>query len=234
MKRHARFVMLALAWSLVGCAAERPPPTSSAPQSKFVESGFLSDYSVLTPSNDPQRALLLYRNPSADLSRYDKLLFERVTIWVEKEKEREEIATEDFQRLADDMYHALRTALERDYRLVGEPGPGVLRIHLGLTYVSNPEAQNDVFLSVASDEPPGVDEAPLGRAIEAFVNNANIEAEVADAASHETLFAAVDPWTRQTPLQAGSVKTWKEVHEALAFWAARIRTRLAEARRGQL
>jgi hypothetical protein len=74
----------------------------------------------------------------------------------------------------------------------------------------------------------------LSSPVEAFVNHANIEAEVVDAESGEVLFAALDPWTRQTPLQAGSVKTWTEVHQALAFWADRIHTRLGEARRGQL
>jgi hypothetical protein len=108
-----------------------------------------------------------------------------------------------------------------------------LRIHLGLTYVSNAAAKTDVFLSVASAAPPAGDDSPLSAPAEAFVNRANIEAEAVDAENGQTLFAALDPWTRQTPLNAGSVKTWKEVHQALAFWAERIQTRLAEARGGQ-
>jgi hypothetical protein len=226
MSRKMRGVLCMLSFALAGCAAARPQP-------KFVESGFLTDYSLLAPSNDPDRAQLLYRNPKADFSRYSKVLFQRVTIWVAKDKEGEEIASEDFQRLADDMYYTIREALGRDYSFVTEPGPGVLRIHLGLTWVSSAEEQDDVFLSVASPEPPAADESPLTSPAEAFVNNANVEVELTDAETGEVLFEGVDPWTRQTPLKRGGVKTWKEVHEALAFWAGRIQTRFAEARRGE-
>ena len=120
---HRRAVAIAaLACFAAGCVLRARTPV-------LVHSGFLSDYSVLEEAGD-ERAQLLYRNPETDFGKYDKIMFERVTIWVAHAEDTEKLAADDFEHLADSMYSTIHAALEDDYELVHEPGPGVLRIEL--------------------------------------------------------------------------------------------------------
>jgi len=216
-----------LACLCAGCFLRARPPV-------FVDSGFLSDYSLLTEAGG-DRAQLLYRSADADFAAYDKILFERVTIWVAHAGEREKLAGEDFEHLADSMYATIHAALEQDYELVHEPGPGVLRIHMALTHVSDAAVTHDVFSSEGSpDHQIAADRGDIGASAEAFVNEAYLELEIVDAETDRTLVEAVDPWTRQTHLERGSITTWQQAHEAFEFWADRLRTRLAQARRGEI
>src|SRR5262245_62980215 len=57
-----------------GCGARRTPHPSQE------MSGFLDDYSLLR-KGAPGDVALIYRNPNADWTRYDKVLLEPVTLW---------------------------------------------------------------------------------------------------------------------------------------------------------
>src|SRR5262249_5411185 len=72
--RHARWLLIVLVF-VAGCASRAP---QKVPPPDF--SGFLDDYSMLHPGASGEVALV-YRNPDAQWTAYDKVLFEPVTLW---------------------------------------------------------------------------------------------------------------------------------------------------------
>ncbi len=224
MKLARTITITLLALWVAGCAT-----TQQAPE--VVESGFLTEYSYLRPGGEGE-ALLVYRNAEADFTVYDKILFERVTIWRSAEEQLEDVPEADLRRLADHLYLAVYDKLAKDYEMVEEAGPGVLRIALALTEVKESKVGLDIFSTVA---PPArvVSEARnLATGTQAFVGGATVEAELSDAETGEILVAAVDSRVGRKSLR-GAASSWSDVEESFEFWAERISQRLGEARRGE-
>ena len=71
-------LLLVVVLLLGGCAAGQMDDVE--------ESGFLVDYSQLTPGGE-DRAALTYVEPSVDFKKYDSLMFDRVSVWLSPEAE---------------------------------------------------------------------------------------------------------------------------------------------------
>ena len=233
-----RTTVLALAacgftpWLLLGCASTDP-----APPQRY--SGFLADYSILSPREGSDGAALRYVKPGAALSlqkhhhraelgRYEQLLIDPVVVYYGVGTGLHDVPAEDLETLANHLYSALVQQLGADYPLVRHPGPGVLRIQAALT-----EAQpSDVVLNAVSSALPvrplsGLTQLATGT--RAFVGSAGVEAKIVDAASGELLVAAVDRrqgGKRLEDAQGG----WSDVLAAFDYWATQLRSTLAEAR----
>ena len=63
-----------------------------------------------------------------------------------------------------------------------------------------------------------------------FAGEAGVEGELTDSLSGERLGAAVDARVGNKTIRGG-LKEWSQVDDAFAFWAERIRKRLAELRK---
>jgi len=94
-------------------------------------SGFLRDYSQLEPGRADQ-AQLVYINPEADFSPYEKLVIDPVAVWHTADSD---ASGEELQRLADELGAALREELQLEFELVESPQPGTLRIRAAITRV---------------------------------------------------------------------------------------------------
>jgi hypothetical protein len=225
-----------LAWLLAGCAS-----TESAPPQRY--SGFLEDYSILSPREGSDGAALRFIKPGARLGRFERLLIERVIVYYGVGTGLHDIPEQDLETLANHLYSALVRHLGADYPLVErpvvqhrgaqypvveQPGPDVLRVQVALT-----EAQpSDVVINAVSSAlpiRPLSDLKQLTTGTQAFVGTAGIEAKIVDAASGELLAAAVDRrqgGKRLEDAQGG----WGDVLAAFDFWATELRRVLAEAR----
>jgi Protein of unknown function (DUF3313) len=95
-------------------------------------SGFLDDYTLLR-EGAPGEVALVYRNPDADWTRYDKVLLEPVTLWRSGWNSLDPVPEDDLLRLVSAFENALRRQLGAGFRLVDQPGPGVIRIRLAIT-----------------------------------------------------------------------------------------------------
>ena len=94
--------VLAFALLLVtACASRR-----SGPSREF--SGFLDDYSLLRPGG-PDDVALVYRNPDAQWTSYDKVLFEPVTLWRSGRHSLDAVPEGDLLRLLTDLEARTRT-----------------------------------------------------------------------------------------------------------------------------
>jgi hypothetical protein len=191
-------------------------------------SGFLDDYSRLREGRAEQPSLV-YRNPRADWARYDRILFEPVTIWRSGKGSLDGIAEEDLQRVAAEFHATVRARLGESYQLVGAPGPGVIRIRLGITDARQADSVLDVF---TFDVPPAHDVGgaqSLGAGLQALTAAAAIEGEIIDTVTGELLAACVDRRPRQR-----EIASWQDLRAALDRWASWLAGRLEKARTGQL
>jgi len=211
---------LALLLLLAACAA-RPKPQPA----DF--SGFLDDYSLLRQGG-PDEVALVYRNPDAHWTSYDKVLLEPVTLWRSGKKSLDAVPEGDLLRLVADLEGAVRRRLGSGFQLVDAPGPGVMRIRLAITDARASDPILDVLRAHGSDDvTPG--DGPLDLETRRFIESAQIEGELRDAHTDELLAAGVDRRRREG---APPIGTWAEVDRALGFWADRLCSRL-EARTGE-
>ncbi len=95
-------------------------------------SGFLDDYTQLKPGRADQ-AQLVYIDPEADFSPYEKVLIDPVVVW--ERTAGSDASGEELRSLADDLGAALREQLELEFELVESPEPGTLRIRTAITRV---------------------------------------------------------------------------------------------------
>src|SRR5262245_46520198 len=126
MRGHRAFSAALLLLLACGCGARRPAHPSPD------MSGFLDDYSRLR-AGAPGEAVLVYRNPDADWTRYDKVLLEPVTLWRSGRNSLAPVPEADLLRLVNALEDAVRRQLGEGFRLTDQPGPGVMRIRLAIT-----------------------------------------------------------------------------------------------------
>jgi hypothetical protein len=129
MRRSGTIFLLAgwcLALGVGGCAT-----TKQASLKSVTESGFLGDYSKLTPG-DPAKgqALLSYINPKADWRQYTKVMIDPVTYWGDDSSK---FLPPDQHALTTYFRSALETQFGAKFQIVDMPGPGVLKLHVAIT-----------------------------------------------------------------------------------------------------
>lgn len=217
-----RLVVPLLAVLALGCA-HRPPAPPAAEMS-----GFLDDYSLLREGG-PDEVRLVHRDPAADWSVYDRVLLEPVTLWRSGRKSLDPVPEEDLLRLVGDFRDAVRRRLGEGFELVDEPGPGVMRIRLGITEAKASDPVLDVLTAPqGTDRPHPAGAGALHPETRRFLDAAVIEGEIRDARTDALLAEGVD-WRRP---DAPPFETWADVERALGFWADRVCGRL-EARAGR-
>lgn len=109
----------------LGCAGNPKEPSVEP-------SGFLGDYSQLAPGREGQ-ARLIYFNPEADFSLYDKMLIAPVALWDPKRSAPIASPTPEQSRLVARLQRALTEQLEGEFRLVDAALPGTLSLRMAIT-----------------------------------------------------------------------------------------------------
>src|SRR5262245_36533601 len=182
MRRPLLAALLVLAVVAGSCAPRRSAVRSDV-------SGFLDDYSLLREGG-PDEVALVYRNEKARWTSYDKVLLEPVTLWRSGRKSLDAVPEEDLLRLIDGLEGAVRRRLGDAFRLVDEPGPGVMRIRLGITEARASDPILDVLRGHGGAA--STSDGPLDAETRRFIEAAQIEGEIRDAATNELLAAGVD------------------------------------------
>ena len=208
---------------LSGCA-------STYQQRSVKGAGFLSDYSQLKDRGG-DTAMLSYIDPKADFRGYKQILIEPVRAYVSaKDSKMAKLSKEDQAKLLSYFDAALREALKRDFALVSQPGPGVLRLRVAITEAHDSAVVLDTISSVI----------PIGIALSAVkaiatgkhlsVGSIGAECEGLDAATGKRLFAAVDARVgRKYTGKFDKFNEWHTAEDAFDFWAKQLRDRLSEA-----
>jgi hypothetical protein len=189
-------------------------------------SGFLGDYSQLTPGPD-QAALLRYINPAVNWSDYNKIIIDPVTFYgVDPSK----VPTADQQTLANYFFNQLTEQLGKEITIVDQPGPGVMRLSVALTdaesatpglrTVSTIVPQARVLNAIVS----------LGSGSLAFVGSAQGEGQITDSVTGVRMAAFVDKRVGGSNLKNVAVFQWGDTEHVMDFWALTLAERLQALR----
>ena len=194
------------------------------------QSGFLGDYSQLRRGHGNE-ALWVYINTNNIVGPYTRIMIDPVTLYLAPDSWLHSLPKDDVQAIANYFAATLRDQLSKDYPLVNQPGPGVLRFRMALTDLKKSKVVLDTISPVV----------PIGLAVSALervtigrtltVGKARMEMEVLDAQSGIRLAAMVDE-------RAGAKVTgkfdkwnqWQDACDACEYWAMRTRERLLEIR----
>lgn len=196
---------------------------------KVSPSGFLDDYSMLTAGKGGQ-AKLVFINPSAEFSKYNKIIIEPVVVCASEKSPLLKLSKKERQELVDYLDATVRKNLTENYRFVTLPGPDVMRLRIAIT--DGEKAR--VLLNTASSVVPislAVDVlrfAATGK--HSSVGEASIEMELIDTVSGTRLFAAVDDRAGRKSVVSGNFTRWGDVKDAFDYWARRLNDRLAKQR----
>lgn len=193
-------------------------------------SGFLGDaaaYSKLGPGPEGG-AKMRWVKPGVDFSKYNKFMVDSVVFHFGKDSDNV-IDPKEMNELADAFNLELVTALKDKYPIVGEPGPGVLRIRVAIT---NFKASRPGISAVSSVMPIGLGISLLKKgATGGWSGGGEIGAEIMaiDTENNEVIVLGVDEKQaafEQRFSKAGVAK------DAFKFWAERIR-QFMDAHRGK-
>jgi hypothetical protein len=217
---------------VIGCAATQ--------EAKSVEkSGFLGDYSLLKEGErstisegSGDTALLVYKNPAADWSKYKKIRLDPVTIWMsQKDSQLKDVSVEDRQRLTALLWSKLDEQLRKDYEMTGQAGPDVMQIQVAITEAGESWAVLDTITSIIPQTRLLTGAKGMATGVSGFTGSASVEGKIVDTDTGTILMEAVDR-RGGTKSISGVTNSWNDVEEAYRFWAEKLRYRLCQWRGG--
>lgn len=211
--------LVALLLGIGACAKTR--------QTRSTETrGFLGDYTQMG-EDETGRVALVYVNLDTDWRGYDAIMIDSVTVWYDTEDSK--ISDEDAQMLTDHFYAALHDELAKDFRIVDQPGPGVMRLRAAVTETKGANVIGNTVTSIHLGAK--VASTALGAAtdVQTFVGRATFEGEIRDSLTDVRLMAAVDQRSgTKNPLVG--LKKWSQVRRIMDVWSENLRERLSELR----
>jgi hypothetical protein len=190
--------------------------------------GFLgNDYSLLTPpaEGSNQKAMLRYVNPNVNWGSYNKIMIAPVTYWAADDSK---VSAADQQALCNYMYTVLVKDLGKNFGIVDQPGPGVIKLSAALTDATSAVP---VLRSVSVVVPQARALSVIKMAATgtyAFVGSAQGALKLNDSVSGQLLAAAVDKRVGGASIKNVTVFQWGDAENAMDYWAQRISDRLLE------
>ncbi len=211
-------LVLAALVAVAGCATTR--------QTRSAEpSGFLGDYSILEPGGDGQAQLRYVKD--MDFSVYHSMILESVTLWHEGSPK---VTPEEQQALTDYAYVAFHDAFRRSFRMVREPGEGVIRAKIALTEVTGARVLANAITTVLPQLRTLSRLGALATDQSFAAGRASLELEILDSLTGERLGAWVDERMGAKALRH-AFSRWADVEAAIDFWAATSAARVEKRRR---
>ena len=112
--------------ALAGCAHSEH---ATGYWDKAEPSGFLKDYSKLHAAANETDSTLVYFTPDkAKFKSYTKVWVEPVQVWRGEKSDAKDLDKEDAHYLSQFLWSRLDEEFRKDYIMVHEPGPGVMRL----------------------------------------------------------------------------------------------------------
>jgi hypothetical protein len=156
---------------------------------------------------------LRYRNPNADLKKYNKFMIDPVSVYSGPDATFGDTSGADRQAIADFMETEFKRVLGQRYQIVTTPGPDVARVHLSLAGL---EMTRPALATVTHIAPVGL-VMNVGKSAAgspgSFMGSVTFAAEIYDARTNELLGAAV---TKRSPnaMDLGSMFTGLDAAKA--------------------
>jgi hypothetical protein len=174
-------------------------------------------------------AALIWIKPNTNWAKYNQVILAPVQFWAAADSK---VSAADQQLLTQYFYNVLKADLEKNFTLVNQPGPDVMRIDVGLMDATTavpglrtisvivPQARVlNLAQSMATDS-------------YAFVGSAEGEMKATDSLTGELLAGAVDKRAGGMGLKSAASFQWGDAQNAMDYWAQRISQRLTELKSG--
>jgi hypothetical protein len=193
-----------------------PPPPS----------GFLgSDYALLAPpaADSGQKAMLVYTNMNANFTSYNKIMIAPVTFWAADDSK---VSAADQQALCNYAYNTFVKDIGKNFTIVDQPGPGVLKLSIALTDATSAVP---VLRSISVVVPQARALSTIKMAATgtyAFVGSAEGAAKLNDSVSGQLLAAWSDKRVGGTSVTNIDVFQWGDAEHAIDYWANGLDQRL--------
>jgi len=191
-------------------------------------SGFLGSYHHLKPGPEGGVAKR-YIKEGVDFSKYNKLMLDSVIFFLADNAQYKGINADEMKELSDTFNRAVVDALSKDYPLVSEPGPDVLRIRVAITDLQPGNPGKSIMTTVM---PIGLGLSLLKKGTTGAypgVGQIGLEAELLDSVTNDLIGAAVD---RQVGSKLSGTSRWGSANEAFEFWAGRLKVFMDSTRSG--
>jgi len=194
-------------------------------QSDFVESGFLQDYSKLSP--DPERpSVRIYLSDTADFDAYDKLMLWDIEFFLDPESEYKGISSKKIIAVAGEFQGYLEKNLVLRRELVNEIVVGektlVLRIAVSNIYAKRPTRKVRNFLPIGLVATG----AKKAAGTDYVLSTAVLETEAIDGQTGEVIGAMVALQLGETLADAKSgERKWEDIQAYLREYADTLRDR---------
>jgi hypothetical protein len=157
-------------------------------------------------------------------------MLEPVTVGIGPDKQ---LSEEDQQLLSSYYHNVLEQDLSKDFTIVQQPGPDVMRVRVAL---SDATTATPVLRTISVIVP----QARVLGAVKnlatgtyAFVGSAQSEGEAVDSMTGERLAAAVDQRSGGLSVKNAGVWEWGDAEHAMDYWAQHWSQRLSELHKGQ-
>jgi hypothetical protein len=195
-------------------------------------SGFLGDYSGLVP-DAKNGDLLVYEKDSNVLKKYNKFIFDPITIYLLPEARDRGIDPDDLERLAKYFHDAVTDELKKSgrYEIVTTPGPDVLELNVAITNVEPNGSKKNAAVKGAAAAVSVATVPGIGLAVPRLsVGKVSVEGEMLDSTSGERQVAFVTgKGGRRWFSGLSGYKKWADIEAAFRAWAKNFRERLDEA-----
>ena len=140
LSRPAKSIAITVASALVLSSCGSTGPTggsgtivaSDATASNVARVGFLSDYSKLAPSPG-SGGMLCWRDANINWKSYDKVLIERIQVYLKPGGAQKPVDPTDLKVLIDYFHNAWVKDLRPEAQIVNATGPAVFRMRIALT-----------------------------------------------------------------------------------------------------
>ena len=175
------------------------------------------------------RAGLSYIASGIDWAQYKSVLISPVAFYGSSESK---VSASDQQELTNYLHQALVKAVGAKFSLVDRPGPGVMRLQVGITDV---EGATPALRTVSMAVPQLRAVATLkyiATGTYPFVGSAEGEALVQDSVSGKVLGAAMDRRVGGGSMTTAAQWSMGDAENAMTKWAELTATRLSQLRQG--
>ncbi|MBN1545610.1 MAG: DUF3313 domain-containing protein [Syntrophaceae bacterium] len=182
-------------------------------------SGFLEGYYENLGPGPEGGVKMRWLKPGVDFAKYDKFMVDSVVFYFAEDSEYKGIDPQVMKDLADSFNKEIITALQKNYTIVTEPGPDVVRLRIAITGLKQSKPGLSAVTSVI----------PVGLAVSTVKKGASGSWAGSGATSAE--FMALDSVTNDVIAVAADERSagfterfskWGSAEEAFKFWAGRI------------
>ena len=197
-----------------------------AAEKEMTKSGFLQDYSLLTPDDPMKMVNWLYTNEKMDIGPYNKIMLDDLVFFISKDADYKGFEANELAELGEAFQKAMIMNLSGVYEFTDTPGPGVMRLRMAVT---NLVPSNSVAGTVTTIIPVGlalshVKKAATGSHI--GMGEVAIESELLDSQTNEILAAVIDSKTGTKYKVGKSTSKWGHAIDIFNTYGQTVRKRL--------